>query len=339
MQITATDIYGEKYTAEAEKLTCRPGIYAVVIRDNSVLIAPQHKGLGYDFVGGRIELGENHLDALKRECREESGFEIEPREIIALNTNFWYKNADKIYHCLRIYFSGEIIGGDFSMAEPKGSEKTAAPSRFVMYDELRLMHSIAAEPNAVTKVTNYLAKHLGGQYGYIETERLVLREWTASDLPAITDGLNNENVAKYLSSVPFPYTIDNAKEFFNSHNKNTRESMAFAITLRKTGEVIGGCGVKLKSNGVWSGGIWLNEKYHGKGYGTEAYRARTKFMFDICGARDIESGYYFDNIPSKKMHDKIGFRSSGRTEIHKCPARNGSEVLCHISAIRKSWLK
>jgi RimJ/RimL family protein N-acetyltransferase len=182
------------------------------------------------------------------------------------------------------------------------------------------------------------AKTMGNKYDRIETERLILREWTPNDCAAVVDGLNNENVAKYLSSAPFPYTMADAEKFINSRKVNTSEKMDFAITLKPTGEVIGGCGGRLKEDGVWGGGIWINEKYHKHGYGAEAYLARTKFMFDNCGANEIESGYYFDNLPSKKMHEKIGFRSTGKTEMHHCTARGGGEFLCHITVIRKEDL-
>jgi RimJ/RimL family protein N-acetyltransferase len=173
--------------------------------------------------------------------------------------------------------------------------------------------------------------------GLIETERLVLREWTADDLGAMADGLNNENVAKYLTKPPYPYTMKDAESFFSSLTENTKGKMNFAITLKQTGAVIGGCGYKL-SDGVPWGGIWTNEKYHGHGYGTEAYRALIKFIFDTCEADKVESGYFFDNAASKKMHEKIGFRPNGETETHNCVAR-GCAVQCYIAEIRKDWLK
>jgi RimJ/RimL family protein N-acetyltransferase len=180
-------------------------------------------------------------------------------------------------------------------------------------------------------------KRTANKYGLIETERLILREWTADDYKAIVDGLNNINVVKYLTTPPYPYTIKDAEEFVNSAGGNTKDKVNFAITLKETGEVIGGCGGK-SENGIWGGGIWLREKFHGKGYGTEAYKARTKFILEVCEAEEIKSGYFFDNKGSKNMHEKIGFRLNGDIREDFCKSRN-CMVLCYMNSIRKEWLK
>lgn len=64
----------------------------------------------------------------------------------------------------------------------------------------------------------------------IETERLILRPWKFNDIEALCDGLNNFDVAKFLT-IPFPYTIEDAKSFINTRieNPNTKQKSYFAI--------------------------------------------------------------------------------------------------------------
>jgi RimJ/RimL family protein N-acetyltransferase len=179
-------------------------------------------------------------------------------------------------------------------------------------------------------------KHCSNKYGFIETDRLIIRERTKDDCEPTVAGLSQYDVAKYLSSVPFPYTEADADDYFENKckNANTAENMQFVITLKDTGEVIGGTGAELKKAGKYSGGIWINSKYHGRGYGTEAYKALAEFLFDVCGAEIIQSGYYCDNEKSKKMHEKIGFVKTDKIEDHFCPARK-EYVKCIITELTR----
>lgn len=146
----------------------------------------------------------------------------------------------------------------------------------------------------------------------IITERLLLREWNKGDVYAILDGLRDIDTAKNLT-VPYPYRLSDAVDFVNKHSIHTENSYYFAITLKSTGEVIGATNIKLIDNYA-KGGIWLNKKYQGRGYGTEAFRARAKFAFDKLHVDYLENGYFDYNMASKHMQEKIGYKVVGEKE-------------------------
>ena len=54
----------------------------------------------------------------------------------------------------------------------------------------------------------------------IETERLILRQYKISDADDVVDGLNNLNVSRWLASVPFPYTKEDALNYINNSIDN-----------------------------------------------------------------------------------------------------------------------
>lgn len=145
----------------------------------------------------------------------------------------------------------------------------------------------------------------------IETERLILRQWNMDDIEDMVEGLNNINVTKWLAGAPFPYTVKDAKEFISKTIDNNLYN--FAIVLKGENKVIGGTQLTNISvaNGTASGGIWINEKYQGFGYGTEAFGARIKYAFEVLGLRRLENGYFKENEKSHKMQLKFGYKDEG----------------------------
>ena len=68
-----------------EEKTVTRVVAALIFEGERFMICqrPAHKarGLLWEFVGGKVEPGESGEDALKRECREELGVEIEVGEV------------------------------------------------------------------------------------------------------------------------------------------------------------------------------------------------------------------------------------------------------------------
>lgn len=63
----------------------------------------------------------------------------------------------------------------------------------------------------------------------IQTERLLLRPYTLSDVKDIVEGLNNLNVSKWLAAVPYPYTENDALEFINNLIENRLYNFAYEL--------------------------------------------------------------------------------------------------------------
>lgn len=158
---------------------------------------------------------------------------------------------------------------------------------------------------------------------YIETERLILREWTLDDVNDQVEGLSNFETSKNLL-VPFPYTAKDSIEYISKHKKNNPESYAFAIVLKDTKKVIGGTSLDFR-DGKYHGGIWLNEAFTGKGYGTEAWLARVKYAFEFLKLNELANGYLDFNQRSKHMQEKAGFKIIGTSKVF-CPALNNEAV-------------
>lgn len=79
----------------------------------------------------------------------------------------------------------------------------------------------------------------------IESKRLILRNWEDGDVNDIVEGLNNIEVAKWLASVPYPYTENDARNFIErAKNNDENVKMLFAIVLKENNKVIGGTEIR-----------------------------------------------------------------------------------------------
>nr|WP_035324339.1 NUDIX domain-containing protein [Peribacillus kribbensis] len=95
---------------------------AVILKEDQLLLTKNQdeQGVFYLFPGGGQEHGETLLDAVKRECIEEIGMEVEPGEFCFLREyigkNHEFASFDSGVHAVEFYFScslkGELKGDD-----------------------------------------------------------------------------------------------------------------------------------------------------------------------------------------------------------------------------------
>lgn len=174
----------------------------------------------------------------------------------------------------------------------------------------------------------------------IESERLILRQWNMNDINDVVEGLNNINVTKWLAGAPFPYTKKDAEDFIKKTIDN--DLYNFAIVLKSENKVIGGTQLTNISiaNGTAGGGIWINEKYQGYGYGTEAFGARIKYAFEVLGLRRLENGYFKENEKSHKMQLKFGYKDEGirrQRFVSKATGKIEDEYITVL--LKDEWIK
>ena len=163
----------------------------------------------------------------------------------------------------------------------------------------------------------------------LETERLLLRPQGADDIPHIVPLLNDYDVVKNLSRVPFPYTEEDAKGFLarGAEDRARGQSYPFAVTLKADGALIGGCGLRLGDDGMFEMGYWLGRPYWARGYATEAARRVAAFAFQQLKATALRANWFHDNPASGHVLEKLGAVPAGVAHID-CLAR-GHAVYTH----------
>ena len=142
----------------------------------------------------------------------------------------------------------------------------------------------------------------------IKTDRLLLRHFKEDDAQAIFDNwAKDPEVTKYMSWNPHEnvgVTQYILNIWLDEYLKP--DTHRFGITLRDTGELIGGIDVVRYIDKKPEIGYCLSKKYWNNGYMTEACTAFMEYLFDQ-GYKEILIEAEVRNIGSNRVIEKCGF--------------------------------
>ncbi|MEL6807171.1 MAG: GNAT family N-acetyltransferase [Pseudomonadota bacterium] len=158
----------------------------------------------------------------------------------------------------------------------------------------------------------------------IETERLLLRPYRASDAASVAQQIGDFEVSQWLTRVPYPYSEADALTFFD---QVAGEPMVYAVC--HAGELVGCVSI------MGDLGYWYGPRHWGQGYATEAARAVVAVHFAQEDA-PLGSGYIDGNEASRKVLKKLGFVSDGVKET-PCLSRNLDVTVNRMILTRETW--
>ena len=171
----------------------------------------------------------------------------------------------------------------------------------------------------------------------LKTERLLLRPLGEADLPVIARRVNDPRIARNLARVPWPYTLDHARTFYD-HVRSLGEGEAvFAILVEASDGPIGVVGYeRLGPADGAELGYWLTGGAWNRGYATEAARAVVDHAFAVGGHDMLVSRCILRNHGSRRVLEKCGFRFTG---LGRCPvASTGcAPVSQNYELLRREW--
>lgn len=133
-------------------------ISAFIVRDNKLLLIQEnhHPDKGkWNIPGGKLDFGENPIDAVKREVFEEVGLNFRPTSILGVDS-VCRTDIDEPIHALRIIFIGEFEG-DISLVNGEPVEGIDEISAYEWLD-LKELQSID-DNNLRYKDLKYLAQN------------------------------------------------------------------------------------------------------------------------------------------------------------------------------------
>jgi [ribosomal protein S5]-alanine N-acetyltransferase len=149
----------------------------------------------------------------------------------------------------------------------------------------------------------------------LETKRLTLRDFLASDWKAVQEYANDLKVVRFM---PWgPNTMVQTRAFIRkvrewAHQK-PRRKFEFAVILRSENRLIGGCGIRIINPQQREAdmGYAFHQAYWGKGYATEASRALIKLGFSKLKLHRILATCDRQNKASSRVLEKAGMKREG----------------------------
>lgn len=144
----------------------------------------------------------------------------------------------------------------------------------------------------------------------INTERLRLRPLRPADIPALKEWMPDKSIYVYWGKGPGK-TDRNPELFFEKAEKPSK-SFHLGIEEKTSGKVIGDLWVyRIENDRMASVAIRVAPSRHGRGYGTEALSAMTRFCFEHTELRRLQAEADVRNAASRRMLEKCGFRQEG----------------------------
>ncbi|MET3927859.1 GNAT family N-acetyltransferase [Devosia sp. 2618] len=163
----------------------------------------------------------------------------------------------------------------------------------------------------------------------ITTERLILREPSLDDAPFYALGVGDYDVARFLTPVPYPYTLAMARDWLRQARPPTPEQSLLVIDLPGKGVI--GCVSLLNELG-----FWVARPHWNRGYVTEAATALLDWHFADCDAEVVTSSAHHNNAASLAVQKKLGFVTTGREmRFSQCLQHNVDHVVSRLT--RESW--
>lgn len=144
----------------------------------------------------------------------------------------------------------------------------------------------------------------------IETERLLLREYTMDDFDALYEIMSDLETMQHY---PAPFDAEKTRNWISWNLKNYEKHGfgLWAVVLKETGEFIGDCGVTIQNiegEMVPEIGYHIHKKYWRRGLAKEAARAVRDWVFQNTQYDTIYSYMKYTNESSYYVAIANGMR-------------------------------
>lgn len=153
----------------------------------------------------------------------------------------------------------------------------------------------------------------------LNTKRLTLREWQISDAADLFEYAKAPEVGPMAGWRPH-ISVDDSRRIIET---NFSKAEDWAVVLNESGKVIGSISLMFLRDISPAGstlknarelGYAMGRDYWGKGYMTEAVRVVLAYAFDVLALDSVEVSHSKDNIRSKRVIEKAGFKWTGRVQ-------------------------
>lgn len=176
---------------------------------------------------------------------------------------------------------------------------------------------------------------------YLQTPRLILRNFIDDDLESFLAYRNDPAVAKYQGwGIPYPREM--AEKFIASMKEKAAPKqgdwLQFAVALKDTTELIGDLGCFVKREDVRQAviGFTISSSNWRKGYAVEVIPCLLDYLFNDLDMHRVTADCDVENAASYRTLEKLGFRREAHfVESFLLQGIYTSEY--HYGLLRREW--
>jgi 8-oxo-dGTP pyrophosphatase MutT (NUDIX family) len=135
-EIECVTLSGQLKQVPSEALSFRPAVYAILVRDQKILLLKMNATGKYHLPGGGIEVSERIEETLHREVREETGIEIQVDRLgFFAELFFFYDPSGRAYHGLHFFYLCSPVTRNL-IADEQVVDGSAGKPRWVRISDL-----------------------------------------------------------------------------------------------------------------------------------------------------------------------------------------------------------
>ncbi len=138
---------------------------------------------------------------------------------------------------------------------------------------------------------------------YLETERLILREFVKEDIKDAKEYLSNHNVMKYIET---PFNSEETKQFIYNFGM-CKSPLVYALVKKDENKFIGHIIFhKFDELETYEIGWIIGESYWGNGYCFEISKEIIKYAFKTLNLKKVVAETVSENEESIKLIKRLG---------------------------------
>lgn len=151
----------------------------------------------------------------------------------------------------------------------------------------------------------------------LETERLILREFTILDSQGLLELNADPKVLEYTGDSPFS-SITESEHFIRRYNAYKVTGYGRWAVIRKSDtQFLGWCGLKYHPDQNYTDlGFRLLRKFWNQGFATEASRGVIEYAFTTLGLTTLVARVELNNKKSISVLKKLGFTNVSKIEFN-----------------------
>ena len=138
-----------------------------------------------------------------------------------------------------------------------------------------------------------------------------LRKFRFQDAERVTALLQDKEISKWTSNIPFPYVKQDAIKWIQATSEDIDQN-PYAIEVED--QIVGCVSHWVNSKSEIEVGYWLGKDYLGKGYGTKAL-AQMLSQPDFSATASVVAQVMTENIGSQRVLLNNGFSCIGKYHV------------------------